>query len=108
MSHTSTAFSGLHWEADLLEFELTSVNRQIPCSISREALEDAGGGRHATRWQLQTVLDRLQERIIGIILLKLSVAKPHSHAAIHISTRDLNPPPRTPSAMVELARLARG
>ena len=34
----SNGLSKLHWEGDLLEFEVDNGSRQIACSISREAL----------------------------------------------------------------------
>ena len=86
----TTALSGFHWDSDLLEFELAEGGKQIPCSISREALEDAGAGMRARAWQLQEVFDRSQKRIIRILLEKQGAAKPNSRAALHISTDDLN------------------
>lgn len=85
-----SAFSGLRWEDDLLEFELNNAGSQIPGSISREALEDAGAGRRAVRWVLEDTFHRVQARLIPIVLSKHRAAKPGSRAAIHVSSDDLN------------------
>ena len=86
----SSALSGFHWQETVLEFELADAGKQISCSISREALEDAGAGPRARNWQLQEVFDRLQKRIILVLRDKQSTAKANSRAALHISTDDLN------------------
>jgi hypothetical protein len=91
-SPSASALSGFRWDTDLLEFELAEGGKQIACSISREALEDAGAGLRARTWQLQEVFDRSHKRIIGILLAKHGAAKPNSRAALHISTDDLNKP----------------
>jgi len=90
---TSAAMSGLRWQEDLLEFELANGGQQIACSISREALEDAGGGLRAKRWALEDVFNRLHAQITRIVLRKHGTAKPSSRAAIHVSTDDLNREP---------------
>lgn len=86
----STALSGFHWEDNMLEFELADAGKQIACSISREALEDAGAGQRARNWQLQEVFDRYQKKIIRLLQQKHSTAKANSRSALHISTDDLN------------------
>lgn len=85
-----SAFSGFRWQDDILEFELADAGKQISCSISREALEEAGAGYRARNWQLQEVFDRFQKRIIRILLDKQANAKPNARAALHVSTNDLN------------------
>ncbi len=86
----STVLSSFHWDGDLLEFELTEAGKQVPCSISREALEEAGGGYRARSWQLQEVFDRHHKRITHLLLDKQRAAKPNSRAALHLSSADLN------------------
>jgi hypothetical protein len=86
------ALSSFHWEADLLEFEMAGTDRQIACSISRAALQNANSGTHASRSQLQKVFNRMHQRITRLVWMKHGTAKPNSLAAIHISTEDLNEP----------------
>lgn len=89
----SNGLSKLHWEGDLLEFEVDNGSRQVACSISREALEDAGAGCRATRWVLLETFNRKHARIARLALDKHAKAKPGSRAAIHISTSELNHAP---------------
>ena len=87
---TTNVLSGFRWQDDLLEFELADAGKQISCSISREALEEAGAGYRARNWQLQEVFERLQKRITRLLLEKQSTAKANSRAALHLSSNDLN------------------
>ena len=87
---TANVLSGFRLQDDLLEFELADAGKQISCSISREALEEAGAGYRARNWQLQEVFERLQKRITRLLLDKQGAAKANSRAALHISTADLN------------------
>lgn len=98
--HPLSALTAMRWEDDLLEFVLIGADCQISCSISREALEDAGPGRRASRWQLLDVFERLRVKIERIVLAKKEKAKASSFAAIHVSTDDLNSPPDAPSVPV--------
>lgn len=86
----SNGLSKLRWEGDLLEFEVDDGSRQVACSISREALEDAGAGCRATRWVLLETFKRQHTRIAQLALQKHAKAKPSSRAVVHISTRELN------------------
>jgi hypothetical protein len=85
-----SALSAFRWDSDLLEFEVAHNGAQLACSVSREALEDAGGGRGASRWRLQEVADRAHGHIAAIVRAKHALAKPNSRTAIHVSTADLN------------------
>lgn len=89
-SPASSTLSGFHWEDDVLEFQCSDAGKQISCSISREALEDAGAGPRARNWQLQEVFDRFQKKIVNLVHDKHSKAKANSRTALHISTDDLN------------------
>jgi hypothetical protein len=103
-AHGSTAVFRLRWEDDELEFEVADAGRLLRCSISREALEDAGPGPRASRWQLRDVFDRLSATIVRIVLKKSSLLKPGVQSAIHVSTDDLNLPPTAPVAAMAAAR----
>ena len=62
-----------------------------PCAISREALESAGGGHTARRWQLLEAFERLRPRIERIALAKARATPEKSIGMMTtISTDELN------------------
>ncbi len=63
------------WESDQLRFELQQSNWRISCSVSRQALEQAGPGRGARRWQLMEAFERLRPRIEQIARNRLIAAQ---------------------------------
>lgn len=87
---TANVLSGFRWQDDLLEFEMADAGKQISCSISREALEEAGAGYRARNWQLRGVFESLQKRITRLLQDKQGAAKANSRTALHISSDDLN------------------
>ena len=85
------------WDGTRLLFELDDGGNRLPCAISREALESAGGGHTARRWQLLEAFERLRPRIERIALAKARVAPAESIGMMTtISTDELDdlPPSR--------------
>jgi hypothetical protein len=80
------------WDGTRLLFEVDDGGNRLSCSISREALERAGGGGHtARRWQLLEAFERLRPRIERIALAKARVAPAESIGMMTtISTDELD------------------
>jgi len=95
------------WDDHQVLFEFADGQRDIACSVSVEALEEAGPGHGARRWQVLEAFDRLRPRIERI-------ARDHHRAAaggpirtIHVNAGDLNDPaPTAPAAALRRSAAA--
>ncbi len=76
------------WDNDCVLFAFQDGNRRISCSVSRQALEAAGPGRGARRWQLMEVFERLRTCIEGIARDKFASA-PETSCVIEVLAADL-------------------
>lgn len=94
-----------HWENDHLHFQLQR-NRRISCSVSRQALEQAGPGRRARRWQLVEAFERLRPHIEQIAWNRFAAA-PESTDIIEIFAAELiaelddDPDPAAPAVALQ-------
>jgi len=95
------------WDDHQVLFEIEEGQRQIACSVAVEALEEAGPGLGARRWQLLEAFERLRPRIERIARDHYRAVAGGPVRTIHVSAADLNDP--TPSApAVALRRSAAG
>ncbi|HVC62061.1 MAG TPA: DUF1488 family protein [Acetobacteraceae bacterium] len=95
------------WDDHQVLFEIEEGQREIACSVSVEALEEAGPGHGARRWQLLEAFDRLRPRIERIARDRHRTAPGGPVGTIHVNAGDLNDP--APSApAVALRRSAAG
>jgi len=87
------------WDGDRMNFAIDERERRVQCSISREALEEAGPGHGARPWQLRETFDRLRHRIEIIARDKLRAGVDIPGRVITVSSFDLNDPePAAPAA----------
>ena len=80
------------WDDHQILFEIEEGQQQIACSISIEALEEAGPGFGARRWQLLEAFDRLRPRIERIARDRHRAAAGGPIRTIHVNAADLNDP----------------
>ena len=94
------------WDDDQVLFEIDHGQRRVTCSVSREALEEAGPGPAAARWELLNAFETLRGRIERIARDKLH-AEPDAPARnIHITAGDLNDPAPAAPAVALRRRVA--
>lgn len=89
------------WDDDRVYFEILEGSRRISCSVSREAIEEAGPGRRARRWQLLEAFDRLRPRI-NQIARNMYERDPDPARIVMISSEDLNSDPAPAAPAVAL------
>ncbi|HEX5325083.1 MAG TPA: DUF1488 family protein [Acetobacteraceae bacterium] len=87
------------WDGERMYFEINERDRRVACSVSREALEEAGPGRNARPWQLRETFTRLRHRIEIIARDKFRAGVDMPGRVIMVSSFDLNDPaPAAPAA----------
>jgi hypothetical protein len=87
------------WDGDRMNFVIDEREQRIQCSVSREALEEAGPGHGARLWQLRETFDRLRHRIEIIARDKFRAGAVMPHQVVVVSSFDLNDPePAAPAA----------
>ncbi len=87
------------WDDHQVLFEIEEGQQEIACSVSVEALEEAGPGLSARRWQLLEAFNRLRPRIERIARDRHRAAAGGPVRTIHVNAGDLNDPtPAAPAA----------
>ncbi|MDE2581109.1 MAG: DUF1488 family protein [Rhodospirillales bacterium] len=81
------------WDDHQILFEINAGARQIACSVSVEALEEAGPGQGAQRWQLLEAFGMLRSRIERVALDRYRSTPGNASQIVHVSAADLNDPP---------------
>ena len=80
------------WDDHQVLFEIEEGQRQIACSVSIEALAEAGPGYGARHWQLLEAFERLRPRIERIARDHHRTAAGGPIRTIHVNAADLNDP----------------
>ncbi len=84
------------WDDHQVLFEIEDNQREVACSVSVEALEEAGPGQGARPWQLLEAFERLRPRIERIARDHLRGTTGRPLRTVHVTAGDLNDP--TPAA----------
>ncbi len=89
----ATSFSLPRWDGSRVLFEVAEGNRQVPCAISRMALEDIGDRRLFSAADILGCFARARGRIEGIALEKLHASPSGFSGRLSLWSDDVDGPP---------------
>ena len=88
---------GPRWRHDRILFDVEVDGALVSCSVSKAAIQDAGGRHSNLPRDLMSEFMRLRDRIEAAALLKLRSRAEGAEGTVHLWSADLDDDPEPPS-----------